>query len=84
MGRWSSKTLDAIAVLSSSVDGAYSVAIKKKPGQTPSGEKQDYEGPAVDGVKHEWVNQGGGGITGDDFHGDVTFVLGDYHLVVSF
>ncbi len=84
MSAWSSKTLDAITVLASSVDGAYSVAIKKKLGQTPSGSKQDYEGPAVDGVKHEWVVQGGGGITGDDFHGTVTFVLGDYHLEVSF
>jgi hypothetical protein len=84
MSNWSNKTLNAITVLASSVDGAYSAVVKHNPGQTPSGTKQDYEGPAVNGVKHEWVDQGGGGITGDDFHGFVTFVLGEYHLVVSF
>ena len=82
MSRWSDKTLKAIEVLSSSVEGSYSITITHKPGKTPKGSKQDYEGPVVDGVKHEWVDQDGGGFSGDDFHGHVTFVLGEYHLAV--
>lgn len=84
MTLFSSKTMQSIDTLSRSVDGAYNVFLQRHEGKPPRGKCQDYEGPAVKGIKHEWVDQSGGGFSGDDFHGTVTFVLGDYHLIVSY
>ena len=78
------KALDAISTLIGSVEGAYSVTLKGHEGFMPKGKRQDYEGPTVRGVKYEWVDQSGGGFSGDDFHGTVTFVLDDYHLIVDY
>jgi len=84
MARWSNKTMEAIATLVGSVDGAYSLLLRKHEGAKPRGKRQDYDGPEVPGIRDEWVDQNGGGISGDDFHGTVSFVLGDYHLIVAF
>lgn len=81
---WSHTTMMAIATLSRSVDGAFSTKLVPHAGKDPKGDMQDYEGPHVDGVTHEWVDQSGPGMSGDDFSGTVTFVLGDYHLVVEY
>lgn len=84
MSQWSNKTMSAIATLAGKVDGAFSIKLVEHNGASPKGEMQDYDGPAVDGIKHEWVDQSGPGFSGDDFSGTVTFVLGDYHLVVEY
>ncbi|MBC8718775.1 hypothetical protein [Ochrobactrum sp. Marseille-Q0166] len=84
MTSFSSKTMQAIDTLSRSVDGVWSVMLIRHEGRPPRGNRQEYEGPPVNGIKHEWVDQSGGGFTGDDFHGTVTFVLGDYHLIASY
>ena len=84
MSRWSNNTMAAIATLVGSVDGGHSVFLKRHDGVRPQGEQQDYEGPEVPGVRHEWVAQSGPGIAGDDYYGTVSFVLGDYHLIVEF
>lgn len=83
MSAWSTKTLGAISKLAGSVDGVYSVKVTKHDGKPPPGKKQRYEGDPVSGVKYEWVDQStGGGFTGDEFAGTVTFILGDYHLTI--
>jgi hypothetical protein len=84
MARWSSKTMDAIATLAGSVDGNYSIHLRRHDGKPPNGDQQEYEGPPVAGVKHEWVDQRGPGISGDDYAGTVTFVLGEFHLLVEY
>lgn len=82
--RWSNKTMAAISALTRSVDGAYAVRLVPHAGAQPQGDMQEYEGPEVDGIQHEWVDQSGPGMAGDDFSGTVTFVLGDYHLIVEY
>ena len=85
MSRWSSKTMSAIQTLINSVEDRTWFELKRHEGQPPSGHRQDYEGDPVQGIKHEWVDQTmNGGFSGDDFAGTVTFILGDYHLIVHY
>lgn len=84
MTTFSSKTMLAIDTLSRSIEGAHTIFLQRHEGNPPRGKRQDYEGPPVNGIKYEWVDQSGGGFSGDDFNGTVTFILGDYHLIVSY
>lgn len=85
MTAFCSETLRAIDTLCRSVDDGHTVSLTKHEGRPPAGTRQDYEGPPVSGVEHEWVDQDdGGGLSGDSFTGTVTFVLGQYHLIVEF
>lgn len=78
-------TMQAISTLCASVDGGYSFHLARSNGKPPLGKKQEYEGETVNGVTHEYVDQtSNGGFTGDEFAGTVTFILGDFHLVVSY
>lgn len=84
MTSWSNRTMEAISTLAGSVDGAHAMTLKRHNGAPPKGERQDYEGPEVKGIRHEWVDQSGPGMAGDDYYGTVTFVLGDFHLIVEY
>ena len=84
MTAFSTKALEAITTRAGSVDGAHSIMLKRHEGYIPKGKRQPYEGPPVRGVKFEWVDQSGGGFSGDDFYGTVTFELGEFHLIVSY
>lgn len=84
LSAWSTETMAKISTLTASVDGNFSIRLSPHNGEKPKGDRQDYEGPEVRGIQHEWVDQSGPGLGGDDFHGTVTFVLDDYHLVVEY
>lgn len=78
-------TMESISTLCDSVEGSYLFQLVRSNGNPPLGEKQEYEGETVNGVTHEYVRQTtNGGFTGDEFAGTVTFILGDFHLVVSY
>ncbi|MDY6960285.1 MAG: hypothetical protein SV862_00075 [Pseudomonadota bacterium] len=38
----------------------------------------------IPGLKVEYVKQGGGGFTGDDFHGTMAYPLGDRLFVIEY
>lgn len=77
--------MSAISTLISSVEDRTWFDLKLHDGQPPAGRKQDYEGKNVQGIKHEWVSQTtNGGFSGDEFAGTVTFILGEYHLIIHY
>ena len=76
-----SKTLETIHGLISDVDGFYGANIYLANEHSPKGELQDCD---FAGVSKEWVDQSGPGFSGDDFHGTITWKLGDYYLVAGF
>ena len=85
MSAWSTKTMSAISTLIKSVEDRTWFDLKRHEGQPPTGRKQDYEGETVRGIKHEWVSQTtNGGFSGDEFAGTVTFILGEYHLIIHY
>lgn len=80
MGKFSNKTLSAIYELANHAD-SHGLRIVRADRYKPKGEKQDC---GIAGVKHEWVKQSGGGFTGDDFHGTVTWKIGDFYVIAYY
>jgi hypothetical protein len=81
MARFSNKTLAAVQALITGVDGCYSVSIKSVAEHIPQGDVQDCDSGVV---QKEWVDQRGPGQMGDEFHGTVTWKLGDFYLIASY
>lgn len=82
MAKFSGKTLDALMALVDSVDGVTSFRVYGADGFTPKGEVKDCD---VGIVAKEWVDQTtGGGFSGDEFAGTVTWRLGRHYVVVQY
>lgn len=75
------KTLDAIHDLIEGVDGCYGVEIKRASEHEPKGDIQECD---TRHIETEWVDQSGPGMFGDEFHGTVTWKLGDHYLIAHF
>lgn len=75
------KTLTAIKELIDGVDGVHGVELIRADEHEPKGALQECD---TGHVGTEWVNQSGPGMFGDDFHGTVTWKLGDFYLIAHF
>lgn len=74
---WAPKTFERIYTLLRDAE-CYTFDIMETANHTPAGNAQE---SGRDAPKIEWVDQGGGGFSGDDFHGTITWKLGDYYLI---
>lgn len=78
---FSNETLGAVKSLLENVDGLLGVQIRAASCHIPVGVEQDCNSGLV---TKEWVDQHGPGIGGDDYHGTVTWKLGDFYLIASY
>lgn len=84
MTEFCNKTLAAIgALLDKASESAHlgSVRIRSAESHQPKGIEQDCD---CDVVATEWVDQYGPGMSGDDFHGFLTWKLGEFYVVAEY
>ena len=77
---WHEPTLERIHALLNEAE-AFDFALKPVHAHTPRGEVQETGRSAP---AQEWVNQGGGGLSGDDFHGTITWRLNGQYLIAHY
>lgn len=78
------KTLAAIAALLDEASENVllgSVRVRSAESHEPKGIEQDCDCGVV---ATEWVKQFGPGFAGDDFHGFITWKLGDFYVVAEY
>jgi hypothetical protein len=81
MPRFSNDTLATIKALIDGVDGYYMLKMYAIHEHEPKGKLQDCD---TKYVKTEWIYQEGPGMSGDDYYGTVTWLLGDFYVVAHF
>lgn len=74
---WGARTMERLYTLLREAE-CYTFTLVPKADHTPKGKRQasGHTSPA-----YEWVDQGGGGISGDDFHGSITWTINGYYLI---
>lgn len=84
MTEFCSTTLGAIATLLDEASKNVqlgSVRVRKAQEHKPKGIEQDCDYGVV---ATEWVDQYGPGMSGDDFHGFLTWKLGEFYVVAEY